>query len=74
MDKVIHSAEVCTTCFNKIAPIIVKRMLGLGSLMDCEVVKMYLTRGGPRNLYNNTIIRFAITAHIIHITKTKHAT
>lgn len=39
VDRVLHSAKVCMTCFNKMAPIIVKGMLGLCFLMDCEVVK-----------------------------------
>lgn len=75
VDGVIHNAEVCMTCFNKMAPIIVKGMLGLCSLMDCEVVKtciqldVFLVI-----LIIIKIIKQAITAHITHISKAKDAT
>lgn len=42
VDRVIHSAKVCLSCFNKMAPIVVKGMLGLCFLMDYDVVKTYI--------------------------------
>lgn len=73
VNRVVHSAEVCMTCFNKMAPIIVKGMLGLCILMDCEVVKnAYSTRCVIFIIIK--IIQHASTGHITHISKTKDDT
>lgn len=75
VDGVIHSTEVYMTCFNKMAPIIVKGMLGLCSLMDCEVVKTCIWLDVFLVIFIIiNIIKHAITAHITHISKTKDAT
>lgn len=57
------------------APIIVKGMLGLYSLMDCEVIKTYTRLDVPLVIFIIIkIIKHVITEHISHIIKTKDAT